>query len=115
MHDSKPEKVSKEALSIMMRYHWPGNVRELQNVIQFAIVNCSGDTILPKNLPMELKDERILRSSRGASRKLDIEIVKSALEKTGGNKAKASRLLGVGRATLYRFLSNHPETIPGGR
>ena len=115
MHDSKPPKVSKEALSIMMGYHWPGNVRELQNVIQFAIVNCSGDTILPKNLPMELKDESILRSSRGASRKLDIEIVKSALEKTGGNKAKASRLLGVGRATLYRFLSDHPETMPDGR
>ncbi|NOQ20418.1 MAG: sigma-54-dependent Fis family transcriptional regulator, partial [Desulfobacterales bacterium] len=74
-----------------------------------------GDTILPKNLPMELKDESILRSSRGASRKLDIEIVKSALEKTGGNKAKASRLLGVGRATLYRFLSNYPGTMPGGR
>lgn len=115
LHDSKPPKVSKEALSIMMGYHWPGNVRELQNVIQFAIVNCSGDTILPKNLPMELKDESILRSSRGASRKLDIEIVKSALEKTGGNKAKASRLLGVGRATLYRFLSDHPETMPDGR
>jgi len=115
MHDSKPPKVSKEALSIMMGYHWPGNVRELQNVIQFAIVNCSGDTILPKDLPMELKDESLLRSSRGASRKLDTEIVKSALEKTGGNKAKASRLLGVGRATLYRFLSDHPETIPGRR
>ena len=115
MHDSKPPEVSKEALSIMMGYHWPGNVRELQNVIQFAIVNCSGDTIFPKDLPMELKDESILRSSRGASRKLDIEIVKSALEKTGGNKAKASRLLGVGRATLYRFLSDHPETMPDGR
>ena len=115
MHDSKPPKVSKEALSIMMGYHWPGNVRELQNVIQFAIVNCSGDTIMPKDLPMELKEESILRSSRGASRKLDIEIVKSALEKTGGNKAKASRLLGVGRATLYRFLSDHPETMSDGR
>ena len=115
MHGNKPPKVSKEALSIMMGYHWPGNVRELQNVIQFAIVNCSGDNILPKDLPMELKDESILRSARGASRKLDAEIVKSALEKTGGNKAKASRLLGVGRATLYRFLKDHPESLPGGR
>jgi PAS domain S-box-containing protein len=115
MHDRKPPKVSKEALSIMMGYHWPGNVRELQNVIQFAIVNCSGDTILPKDLPRELKEESILRTSPGASRKLNIEIVKSALEKTGGNKAKASRLLGVGRATLYRFLKDHPQTMPGGR
>jgi PAS domain S-box-containing protein len=113
MHGRKPPQVSKEALSIMMGYHWPGNVRELQNVIQFAIVNCSGDTILPKDLPRELKEESILRTSPGASRKLNIEIVKSALEKTGGNKAKASRLLGVGRATLYRFLKDHPQTIAG--
>ena len=115
MHNSKTPKVSQEALAIMMGYHWPGNVRELQNVIQFAIVNCSGDRILPKDLPMELKDESILRSGRGASRKLNMEIVRSALEKTGGNKAKASRLLGVGRATLYRFLKDHPQTQPDGR
>ncbi len=31
------------------------------------------------------------------------------LKKTGGNKAKAAKLLGVGRATLYRFLNEYPE------
>jgi transcriptional regulator of acetoin/glycerol metabolism len=40
---------------------------------------------------------------------LDIEGVRTALIKTGGNKAKAAKLLGVGRATLYRFLGDHPE------
>jgi DNA-binding NtrC family response regulator len=39
---------------------------------------------------------------------LNEEIVKTALEKSGGNKAKAARILGVGRATLYRFLNDHP-------
>ncbi|MGD8549174.1 MAG: helix-turn-helix domain-containing protein, partial [Desulfobacterales bacterium] len=53
------------------------------------------------------------RTSRGRSRKLDLEIVKSALEKAGGNKAKAARLLGVGRATLYRFLSDYPGLMQG--
>jgi transcriptional regulator of acetoin/glycerol metabolism len=92
-----------------MRYNWPGNVRELQNTIQFAIVNCNGNTIFPEDLPMELKDECILGPSRGASRKLNVESVNTALIKTGGNKAKAARLLGVGRATLYRFLKDHPD------
>ena len=46
---------------------------------------------------------------RGPSKKLDPESVKSALVKTGGNKAKAAKLLGVGRATLYRFLGEYPE------
>jgi len=109
MHKNMPPEISKEAISVMMGYHWPGNVRELQNAIQFAIVNCSGDTIFPKDLPMELKDQSILDPSRGASRKLNVENVKRALIKTGGNKARAARILGVGRATLYRFLSDHPD------
>jgi PAS domain S-box-containing protein len=109
MHKNMSLKISKEAVSIMMGYHWPGNVRELQNAIQFAIVNCSGNTIFPKDLPMELKDQSILCPPRGAARKLDFENVKSTLIKTGGNKAKAARILGVGRATLYRFLTDHPD------
>ncbi len=113
MHNNTLPKISKEAVSIMMGYHWPGNVRELQNSIHYAIVNCDGDMILPKDLPIELKEQTILGSSRGASRKLNVEIVKIALEKTGGNKARAARILGVGRATLYRFLADHPDTAKG--
>jgi len=109
MHKNMPPKISKEAVSVMMGYHWPGNVRELQNSIQFAIVNCRGDTIFPKDLPMELKDQSLLGPSRGASRKLNVENVKTALIKTGGNKARAARILGVGRATLYRFLADRPD------
>jgi PAS domain S-box-containing protein len=109
MHKNIPPEISKEAISVMLGYHWPGNVRELQNAIQFAIVNCSGHTIFPKDLPLELKDQSILSPSRGASRKLNMENVKSALIKTGGNKAKAARILGVGRATLYRFLSDRTD------
>ncbi|MBF0202772.1 MAG: helix-turn-helix domain-containing protein [Desulfamplus sp.] len=44
------------------------------------------------------------------SGKLDADIVKKALEITGGNKAKAARYLKVGRATLYRFLERFPES-----
>jgi len=109
MHNNKPPKISKDAISVMMGYHWPGNVRELQNALQFAIVHCSGGTISPGDLPMELKDQNSLGLSRGASRKLNVEDVKTALIKTGGNKAKAARILGVGRATLYRFLADHPD------
>jgi DNA-binding NtrC family response regulator len=109
MHDNTLPKISKEAISVMMGYHWPGNVRELQNTIHYAIVNCDGEIILPKDLPIELKEYAILDSPQGASKKLNTEIVKMALEKTSGNKAKAARILGVGRATLYRFLADHPD------
>ena len=102
-------KIDEDALNRLEAYHWPGNVRELQNALQFAIVHCSGGTIYPGDLPMELKDQNSLGLSRGASRKLNVEDVKTALIKTGGNKAKAARVLGVGRATLYRFLADHPD------
>jgi DNA-binding NtrC family response regulator len=106
-----PIKISDEARAMMLNYNWPGNVRELQNAIQFAIVKFDGSIIQPKDLPMELKEQYDLYPSRGPSRKLNIEGVESALKKTGGNKAKAARLLGVGRATLYRFLADHPEAL----
>ena len=106
-----PIKLSDEAMAMMTNYSWPGNVRELQNAIQFAIVKYDGIVIQPKDLPMELKDQHHLYASRGPSKKLNIESVESALRTTGGNKAKAARLLGVGRATLYRFLADHPDAL----
>jgi sigma-54 dependent transcriptional regulator, acetoin dehydrogenase operon transcriptional activator AcoR len=110
-HGQKQFAISKAALSLMMDYPWPGNVRQLQNTIQYAIVKCSSNKILPGNLPFEVRD--FDNSACGYSRrqKLSIEAVRTALEKTGGNKAKAAKELGVGRATLYRFLSNHPDTV----
>jgi len=104
--------VTDDALSMMIDYTWPGNVRQLQNVLQYAIVKSCGRYIRPEDLPMELAELRVVRNKRGPSRKLDIESVESALGKTGNNKAKAARLLGVGRATLYRFLNEHPDAVP---
>jgi PAS domain S-box-containing protein len=101
--------VSDDALSLMMDYKWPGNVRELQNTVQFAIVRCKGNTIQPKDLPLELRDFIVQKPRRGPAAKLNADAVKQALVKTGGNKAKAAKILGVGRATLYRFLDKHPR------
>jgi PAS domain S-box-containing protein len=101
--------LSEEALAIMMAYHWPGNVRELQSAIHFSLVKSRGHIIQPEDLPLELKQWKSERSTPGPSRKLDRESVRIALAKSGGNKAKAARTLGVGRATLYRFLADFPD------
>jgi transcriptional regulator with PAS, ATPase and Fis domain len=99
---------SDRAMMLLTEYKWPGNVRELQNAIQFAFVKSKGDEITPDNLPMEINDNRLSQTTRRPSRKLDRLQVESAIKKTGGNKAKAARLLNVGRATLYRFINDHP-------
>ena len=102
-------KISSPALSVLMGYRWPGNIRELQNAIQFAIVKSAGREIGPEDLPMEFRDCQCRPMRPGPQTKLTPEGVGAALRQTGGNKAKAARLLGVGRATLYRFLGAHPE------
>jgi len=101
--------LSKEAIAIMVDYSWPGNVRELQSALRFALIKSSGQIIKPDDLPLELQGWKRKRPSPGPSRKLDAESVRAALTQSGGNKAKAARLLGVGRATLYRFLADFPD------
>ncbi len=105
----EPLTLSSRSLAVLLDYRWPGNVRELQNAIQFAFVKCEGRRIEPEHLPLELRQAAALCPRRGPQRKLAPEAVLRALERTGGNKAKAAKLMGVGRATLYRFLSEHPE------
>ncbi len=99
---------SKEAMAMMIDYPWPGNVRELQSAVRFALVKSRGRIVQPNDLAIELKKWRGERPARGPARKLDPEAVRAALTQSGGNKAKAARLLGVGRATLYRFLAAFP-------
>ncbi len=96
--------VSGEALALLKRYPWPGNVRELQSALRYALVHCQGRTIRPEHLPAEVREFGYPSSGS----KLNPEGVKMALTRSGGNKKKAAGLLGVGRATLYRFLKNHP-------
>jgi PAS domain S-box-containing protein len=99
---------SPAAVDLMMRYPWPGNVRELQNAVHFALAGCHGEVAGPEDLPQEIR-----RSStpRGPVPKLDFAAVQAALTQCGGNKAKAAKLLGVGRATLYRFLASQEASL----
>ncbi|MCU0573005.1 MAG: sigma 54-interacting transcriptional regulator [Syntrophobacteraceae bacterium] len=96
--------ISSEALSAMMDYVWPGNVRELQNSIHFGLVKGKGREVQLEDLPPEIRKATLRSRGVSAFRKLDPRSVRDALLQAGGNKVKAARILGVGRATLYRFL-----------
>jgi len=101
--------ISKDALASMIDYTWPGNIRELQSTLQYALIKSKGRIMQPHHLPIELQKRRTHKPARGPARKLDAQSVQEALTRSGGNKAKAARLLGVGRATLYRFLADSPD------
>lgn len=108
-NNEKSVTVSPDAMNILMDYNWPGNVRELQNVVHFSMIKSRAGVIMPADLPAELVGNSANLPKRGPDKKLDVERVRLALKESGGNKAKAARLLGVGRATLYRFLADNPE------
>ena len=104
--------LSKDAVGVLVDYDWPGNIRELQNWLQFALIKAvKGGEIKPDHFPhsdvqmshrtAEKKVNPILKK-----KKLTEDTVREALVQSKGNKLKAAKILGVGRATLYRFLDS---------
>jgi PAS domain S-box-containing protein len=104
----KTPRFSGEALSLLQKYHWPGNVRELQNAVHSALARCERGMIGPEDLPPEIRGGG---PRRGPAGKLNPRAVQAALEQCGGNKVKAAKLLGVGRATLYRFFMSQETPL----
>jgi two-component system, NtrC family, response regulator HydG len=105
------EGISQDALRIFMIYPWPGNVRELQHAIEHAFVLCNSPTITLEHLPVEIK-EYLLQEAPASAERLKISDLQppdilQALVKTGWNKAKAARLLGISRPTLYQLIHLH--------
>ena len=93
-------RLSEAARHQLLKYHWPGNVRQLRNVIDSAVVMAEEDEIRPRDLG--------LRDGAGTElNSLQIEhwekkLIIEALKRTGDSVPEAAKLLGIGRATLYR-------------
>ncbi|MDH5299136.1 MAG: sigma 54-interacting transcriptional regulator [Desulfobulbaceae bacterium] len=103
--------LSAEAMDHLRAYPWPGNVRELHNVIRYALVHCREEQVRAVHLPPQfLSGSRSfsIEPSLPVRGRLTVAAVRQALAATNGNRLQAARQLGVGRATLYRFLAKHP-------
>ncbi len=99
-----------QAQRLMLEYAWPGNVRELRHAVEHAFVMSSGNIMAASVLPAE-----ILQSS-GVENAMDDDLavqdpeqawenrLDAVLKEAGGNKAKAARILGISRQTIYRKL-----------
>ncbi|MCC6873989.1 MAG: sigma-54-dependent Fis family transcriptional regulator [Sandaracinaceae bacterium] len=104
--------VDPAAHKLMLGYHWPGNVRELENVIERAMVLADTDMIRAEDLPERLRDPDPIRallstdelSIKKAMRFVEETLIRKALDKTGGNRTQASKLLEIShRALLYKL------------
>ena len=113
------EHIAPEVLALMEAYSWPGNVRELENAVERAVVIAPGDEITRECLRPEISDPASVanRSQEGAStaavqnigrgvnfydevRRFEIDLIRRALEQTGGHQSRAARLLGMNATTL---------------
>jgi PAS domain S-box-containing protein len=97
----------KEVMDIFLSYPWPGNVRELRNVIEYAYVKCRSHTINVGDLPPELSGSDKEKPLKTGNPMISKEIIQRALKNADGNKKKAASELGIGRATLYRYLESY--------
>ena len=97
---------------ILQNYRWPGNIRELQNIIERAVILTEGDTIHPEDIgikeslegiesEIEITDKMSLKeASRIGKRIAEKKLISSILLRTGGNKSKAAKILGMSYKTL---------------
>jgi PAS domain S-box-containing protein len=125
--------VCREAMQVLERYPWPGNVRELKNALSYAAVHCKSSVLRLQDFPEEItRWARTARlpaipqvadpsghapsgyapsagladaEARSQSLESERERILVALERTGGNRSRAAKELGISRATLYRRLT----------
>src|SRR5215212_1148094 len=126
------KRISRDMLSILLRYPWPGNVRELENAVERAVVLSSGDDFTEDLLPLSVRMFAAQRRSTAASESIDTitkrladqamadfemregeiyqllidqvehALIDRALAKCGGVKTRAADFLGINRNTLNK-------------
>ena len=108
--------VAQDAIRRLMAYSWPGNVRQLENAIERAVaINAGRPQIDIADLPVEIQQaEPALPSTVALPEEgLDLdafiahierELIERSLERTGGNKGRAAKLLNLKRTTLVEKL-----------
>ena len=124
--------ISKEAMRALVNYEWPGNVRELENAIERAVIIASGRQIELEDLPQAIsksafeanaqaRQERARAAGEGRSIGIEIalpstmdeiekQVIEATLDYADGDKSRASRLLNIGRKTLYRKLDQYERS-----
>ena len=100
--------LSSEAETALRRHPWPGNVRELRNVMEQAVLMCSGRMVGARDLPIQgaepAGDAPVWSDADLNLERMERHLVELALSRTQQNVTQAAKLLGVSRDTLrYRL------------
>ena len=89
------------AAELLVQHSWPGNLRELNNVMKRAVLLARGRQITAAELQQAMGPVRQNAVPTLHDEADERQRIEEALRQTGGNKAKAARLLGIDRKTIY--------------
>ncbi len=106
-----------EAMERLTSYHWPGNVRELRNVVERAMILETKEELGVHELPPDIREATLNGAVKGVGPsnfplpdsglglgQMEEEMLRRAIEKTGGNQTRAAALLNISRDALrYRM------------
>ena len=122
MYRKKVKGFSRSAMDAIDRYSWPGNVRELENKLQKALITTDSNMIEPHDLGLDecLENENGTDTKRNrysgvslkeARKRLEMDLVESAVRSHKGNIKRASEELGVSRPTLYDLIDKYKLSV----
>ena len=106
--------ISGKALDLLVRYDWPGNIRELENCIERAVIMAREEAIVPADFPPQI---RMLSGEEGKGvfaipsgislNDMEQALIVKTLAEMGGNRTRASEILGINRRTLQNKLKQY--------
>lgn len=105
--------VSADVIDVMRRYRWPGNVRELENTLEQLFILSDADTIYVRDLPEKLRQpvddsgDMALPPGGLSLERLEQDLIRQALARSGGSIKDAAPLLGLTYKTLQYRLKKH--------
>jgi len=107
--------ITDPAVNALRKYNWPGNIRQLRNTIRSMVVMCETEKLDVADIPAEIHQVRQLTGTPGGARNLggvalnDLEkqAIVETLARTGNNREKAAKILGIGERTLYRKIKEY--------
>jgi DNA-binding NtrC family response regulator len=119
------ESVNSETVRALEAFPWPGNIRQLENVIQQAVLTCSGPELAPEHLTPMIRNrtaplpEAAPQSAAGSlvqnRETAERTVILRALEKASYSRTRAAQMLGVSRVTLYKKMVKyglHTKKVP---
>jgi DNA-binding NtrC family response regulator len=118
-HGKPPKVLAADTLELLSRYSWPGNVRELKNVMESVVIFHQEGEVTVGDLPPEIRDSSTLsatgapvQSVVGEPRTMAVierHAILETLGRTGGHRARAADILGIGLRTLQRKLKEYKD------